>query len=131
MSKSVQSLRALIVDDDRVALSVVSSVVRSIGVGKTLQAVNGHEAFEMFQASVPSVDFIICDWDMPRMSGIELLKKLREGGHQTPFLMLTGHVDSEKVSEAKQSGVSGYIAKPFTPAQIERKVRLLLQPLGV
>ena len=129
MAKSINNLRALIVDDDRVALSVVSSVIRSIGVGQTLQAVNGEEALALFQSAKPRVDFIVCDWEMPKMSGIDLLKVLREAGESTPFLMLTSHSDPDSVVAAKQGGVAGYITKPFTPAQVERKVRSLLQTL--
>ncbi|HYM30354.1 MAG TPA: response regulator [Candidatus Cybelea sp.] len=128
MSKPLQNLRALVVDDDRISLSVVSSVVRALGVGQTLQASDGQEALDLFQAARPPVDLVVCDWEMPKMNGLDLLKTLRQGGHTTPFLMLTAHNDPESVIEAKQNGVTGYIAKPFTPAQIERKVRAMLEP---
>jgi two-component system chemotaxis response regulator CheY len=129
MGRSLSSLRALVVDDDRVALSVVSSVIRSIGIGKTMHAVNGEEALNLYQSADPPIDFIVCDYEMPKMNGIDLLKTLRGAGHETPFLMLTAYTDSEGTAAAKQNGVSACITKPLAQAQIERKIRAVLKSL--
>jgi len=100
MGRSLNNLRALIVDDDRAALSVVSSVIRSIGMSPALQAVNGEDALNLFRSAKPPVDFVICDYEMPKLGGIGLLKALRSSGHTVPFLMLTANADMEAAAAA-------------------------------
>ena len=63
---------------------------------------------------------------MPKMNGVELLRQLRTVDPDVPFLMVTGRSDMESVVEAKSSGVTGYIRKPFSPAELEAKLRILL-----
>ena len=74
------------------------------------------------------VDFIICDWNMPKMSGLEFLKIVR--GHanlkEIPFLMITSEGDYSKIIEAVKVGVSQYIVKPFKPEQLQEKIRQIL-----
>ena len=100
MGRSLNNLRALIVDDDRAAHSVVSSVIRSIGMSPALQAVNGEDALNLFRSAKPPVDFVICDYEMPKLGGIGLLKALRSSGHTVPFLMLTADADMEAAAAA-------------------------------
>lgn len=67
-------------------------------------------------------DLVIWDWRMPEMSGLELLQRLRNAGNAVPFIMLTRKASHDAVVEARESGVDGYIAKPFTAKQVQHKV---------
>ena len=72
------------------------------------------------------MNLIICDWNMPNMNGVELLRQLRTVDPDMPFLMVTGRTDIESVVEAKSSGVTAYISKPFSSQQLEAKLRIIL-----
>ena len=71
------------------------------------------------------IDIVICDWNMPKLSGIDLLKQMRSVYPDVPFLMITGRSDMDSVSLAKSSGVTAYIRKPFSPAHLEIKLRVI------
>jgi DNA-binding response OmpR family regulator len=73
------------------------------------------------------VNFIICDWNMPGITGINFLRQVRTTHPHIPFLMITGRADKNSVIEAKSVGVSAYIKKPFSPRQLEEKVRFLIE----
>ncbi|MFM2045652.1 MAG: hypothetical protein RLY86_4228, partial [Pseudomonadota bacterium] len=75
------------------------------------------------------IDIIICDWAMPRLSGIELLHEVRQMYPGIPFLMQTGHGTRDHVMEAKMKGVSAFIVKPFSGAQLEVKLRQMARQL--
>ncbi len=76
------------------------------------------------------VDLVLCDWNMPGMSGLDFLRQVRSVGLEIPFLMVTGRADKESVIEAKDAGVSAYIAKPFSQTQLEAKLRILVARKG-
>ncbi len=86
-----------------------------------VDADDGSTAWEILNKD--KIDFIISDWNMPKMSGIELLRKVRasEEFADLPFLMVTAEGQQENVIEAVQAGVSNYIVKPFTPETFEQK----------
>jgi two-component system chemotaxis response regulator CheY len=72
-----------------------------------------------------NADLILCDWNMPVMSGMEFFRALREKGNVTPFLMITGRSDHNSIMEARSTGVEGYLRKPFSSKQIETRLRIL------
>ena len=74
------------------------------------------------------MDFVIADWNIPRMTGIDLLKAIRADGalKELPFMMVTSEADKEKIMQAVQSGVSQYIVKPFNTTQLEEKIKEIL-----
>jgi two-component system chemotaxis response regulator CheY len=106
---------------------MLREMVRSLGVGAVFAAESGREALGILEDASSAVNVVICDWMMPQMTGIELLAEVRRRYPKTPFLMLTGKVDPEAVKQAVQGGVSGYIAKPVSRAQIEVKLRIIGQ----
>lgn len=71
------------------------------------------------------VDIILCDWNMPQLTGMELLRQIRTCDPDMPFIMLTGLADFEAVTEAKSCGVTGYIKKPFSADQLRKKLSLV------
>ncbi|MGF7177125.1 response regulator [Azospirillum doebereinerae] len=123
--------RVLAVDDEEGPRKLVASVLRDLGIGRIDTAADGQEALERLTAAGAEYDLIICDWMMPRLNGLDLLKRVREVRTDLPFLMVTALATLEAVKRALAHQVSGYIAKPFTPDQLEEKVFLVLAQKGM
>ncbi|PWC37965.1 hypothetical protein TSO352_08480 [Azospirillum sp. TSO35-2] len=123
--------RVLVVDDEEGPRAFVASVLHELGIGQIDTAADGHEARDRFQADEAGYDLIICDWMMPRLNGLDLLKCVRESRSDLPFLMVTALATLDAVKKALAHHVSGYIAKPFTPDQLEEKVFVVLAQKGI
>lgn len=120
----MRNLRFLIVDDSAMARRLIVSVVRAkLGVERVLQAADGHEALLMLDKN--PVDLIISDWNMGKVNGDELLSYVRrnERLRHIPFIMVTSNAHRESILAAIQLGVTQYLVKPFTPAELEQKIR--------
>ena len=116
----------LVVDDHHVTRDMVSSILRANGYRHVITAENGAHALKTLEDR--DVTLVVCDWNMPQMSGLELLKEVRKSkkNKSIPFLMLTAEAYRENVSAAAKSGVTGYISKPFTAEVLTDKVRAAL-----
>ena len=110
----------LIVDDSRVVRKVASRIVRDLGF-KSEEAENGQQAYEFCQNSIP--DGILLDWNMPIMSGIEFLERLRqmENGQTPKVILCTTETDMGHIERALNAGANEYIMKPFDSEIIESK----------
>lgn len=117
-------LGVLVVDDDQSVRAMLKSMLKDIQFNQIFEAENGREALQLLNTS--PVDVVICDWSMPEITGIDLLRQVRSTGSQIPFVMLTGKADRDSVFEAKSAGVSAYIVKPLTQVQLEAKLRVAL-----
>lgn len=121
----------LIVDDAAFIRDLVKKGLRVHFPGiRVEEAANGRKAQQYLSRN--SVDLILCDWEMPEMSGLDLLNWCRgeEGLKNTPFIMVTSRGDKTNVVQAMKAGVSDYIGKPFTSEQLLSKVKKALQSLG-
>ncbi len=127
VTKKLEDLKVLVVDDQADARTLIKNMLTEFGVHQVFEAADGRQALSFIDAAFDFVDFIICDWNMPGISGVELLRQLRTVDPNIPFLMVTGRGDMDSVVEAKSSGVTGYIRKPFSPAQFEAKVRIIMK----
>ena len=126
-------LNVLVAEDHVHMRKIVKTVLVGLGVKRVVEASTGVEAWDALSGKPGSnplphgqkFNLIVCDWMMPAMSGIELLRKIRADRRlkEIPFLMLTAESDSEKVREALQEGVTDYIVKPFTAKLLEAKLR--------
>ncbi len=123
-SKKLEDLKILIVDDQGDARTLIRNMLTEYGVHQVFEASDGRQALSFIDAAFDFVDFIICDWNMPSISGVELLRQIRTVDASIPFLMVTGRDDMDSVIEAKSSGVTAYIRKPFSAAQLEAKMRI-------
>ncbi|MAE51222.1 MAG: hypothetical protein CMH27_05390 [Micavibrio sp.] len=130
MTGSLVDLRILLVDDQLESRSLLRNMLGELGVTQVFDAPDGREALSFLDDAFDMIDMIVCDWNMPNMNGVELLRQLRTVDPDTPFLMVTGRGDFESVVEAKSSGVDGYILKPFSATQLEAKLRILLQKMN-
>ena len=115
-------LKTLIVDDISSMRMMIKSVLREYGIIDVHEAADGEKAVELIAAG--RFDLIICDWDMPKMNGLEFLQHVRadDTTRQLPFIMLTANANREHVAQAIDAGVSDYLAKPFKPVDLIRKI---------
>ena len=93
---------------------------------RIIEAGGGEQALRSSPPSRAPSTFVICDWNMPGMSGMELFKQVHAREPKLPFLMLTGRADLDSVVAAKKAGVHGYIVKPISPAELKTKISFLL-----
>lgn len=127
VDKKIKDLKILVVEDQSESRAMLRNMLGDIGVNQVFEATNGREAFSFIDSAFDLVNFIMCDWNMPGMTGVEFLRQVRSVDPETPFLMITGRGDMSSVAEAKNSGVTGYIKKPFSAAQLEAKIRIIIQ----
>ncbi|MCB1538381.1 MAG: response regulator [Alphaproteobacteria bacterium] len=127
-NKVYDAVHAMVVEDQQDIRSVVREILKDIGVGRVTEVQDGRSALNIMEAEELSpINFIVCDWNMPRMNGIDFLKQVRSIFPRLPFLMITGRSDVDSVVEARDAGVTAYIRKPFTPAQLSAKIGGLLR----
>ena len=123
---SLKTKSVLVVDDSTFIRNLVISALKTINITHIKEAADGRQAYAALQKK--RFDLIICDWHMPELNGIDLLKKIRsdERLKNIPFIMLTSDVTTENVKQAITSGVDEYLTKPFrTDPLIEKVLRLL------
>ncbi len=115
-------MRVLVVDDFATMRRIIKNILRQLGFTNIVEADDGTTAWETLNKD--NIDFVISDWNMPKMSGIELLRKVRgsEEFADMPFLMVTAEAQQENIIEAVQAKVSNYIVKPFTPDTLGQKI---------
>ncbi len=125
----ISAASVLVVDDSGSMRDLVTGMLREIGFSKIHSAVDGAMAWSYLQKY--QIDFVVCDWDMPNLTGMELLSKMK--GHKQfediPFLMVTGSSEPQRVQEAIKGGVSDYIVKPFQPKDLSYRVVKLLRKI--
>jgi two-component system, chemotaxis family, chemotaxis protein CheY len=124
------AVRFLVVDDEVAIRKLVVSRLKKDGYkGIIHEAGDGKEALEIFYDK--EVDCIICDWNMPNLSGIEFVEKVRQGiaSENLAILMVTGESIMGKVEQALEQGVDDYLVKPFTPEDFKRKIDKVLEKI--
>ena len=124
-----ETLRVLVVDDEPEIRNLVQDILRDLGIVRVHLAENGEMAWQRLSRTELDYDLVISDWLMPRTDGLELLKKMRQSGSATPFMMLTVKVTGEAVASAVENGVTLYVAKPFTYGDFSRKVSSLAKQI--
>lgn len=127
----MSKVSVLVVDDASFIRDLVKKCLRNYFPGIRIEdAVNGKKAQSLL--SREAFDLVLCDWEMPEMSGLELLTWCREQDNlkTMPFVMVTSRGDKENVVQAIQAGVSGYVSKPFTNEQLLTKVKQALNKVG-
>ncbi len=120
----MRNLRFLVVDDSAMARRLIVSVIRTrFGAEKVLQAGDGREALLLLEQH--PIDLIISDWNMGKVNGDELLSYVRQHDRlrHIPFVMVTSNAQRDAILTAIQLGVTQYLVKPFTPAELEQKIR--------
>ncbi|AFJ02415.1 Chemotaxis regulator - transmits chemoreceptor signals to flagelllar motor components CheY [Methylophaga frappieri] len=123
-------MKILIVDDFSTMRRIIKNLLRDLGFNNTIEADDGLTALPILQAG--GIDFLITDWNMPGMQGIDLLKTVRadENMATLPVLMVTAETKREQIIEAAQAGVNGYIVKPFTAATLKEKIEKIFERIN-
>ena len=117
-----KAIKIIVVDDFSTMRRIVKDILKQLGFRNIDEAVDGKQALEMM--AITEYQFIVSDWNMPNMMGIDLLRAVRsdERLKKIPFLMVTAETKKEDILEAAKAGVSNYIGKPFTPDVFEKKL---------
>ncbi|HEC28908.1 MAG TPA: chemotaxis protein CheY [Gammaproteobacteria bacterium] len=123
------NMKILVVDDFSTMRRIIKNLLRDLGFNNTAEADDGKTALPMLQAG--GYDFLVTDWNMPGMTGIELLKAVRADKDlaSMPVLMVTAEQKRDQIVEAAQAGVNGYIVKPFTAGTLKEKLDKIFERL--
>jgi two-component system chemotaxis response regulator CheY len=125
-----KSTRILVVDDMKTMRRIIKNTLTGLGMTEIMEAEDGSEAWDKIEGVLKEQNpfkLIISDWTMPKVTGLELLKKVR-AHHimgKVPFLLVTAEAEVEQVKEAIAAGVSGYITKPFPPTSLVEKLEAI------
>ena len=123
-------MKILIVDDFSTMRRIIKNLLRDLGFTNTFEADDGHTALPMLKHG--DFEFVVTDWNMPIMEGIDLLKEIRKDPKlkHLPVLMVTAEAKREQIIEAAQAGVNGYIIKPFTAGTLKEKLDKIFERLA-
>ena len=122
-------IKILVVDDFATMRKVIRNLLKQIGYENIVEAEDGVAALKLLQSQ--KIDLVISDWNMPNMTGLELLKAVRADGEVklTPFLMVTAEALQDNVVAAVKAGVSNYIVKPFTAETLNEKISKIMEKM--
>jgi two-component system chemotaxis response regulator CheY len=123
-------MKILIVDDFSTMRRIIKNLLRDLGYNNTQEADDGSTALPMLQRG--DFDFVVTDWNMPGMQGIDLLRAIRadDSLKHLPVLMVTAEAKREQIIAAAQAGVNGYVVKPFTAATLKEKLDKIFERLA-
>ncbi len=124
-----KNMKILVVDDFSTMRRIIKNLLRNLGFNNTSEADDGSTALPMLQNG--DFDFLVTDWNMPIMQGIDLLKAVRadERLAAMPVLLVTAEAKKTQIIEAAQAGVNGYIVKPFTAQTLKEKLEKIFERL--
>ena len=122
-----KNMKILIVDDFSTMRRIIKNLLRDLGFTNMVEADNGLTAIPILNSG--SIDFLVTDWNMPGMTGIDLLRHVRadEKLRSLPVLMVTAEAKREQIIEAAQAGVNGYVVKPFTAQALKEKIEKIFE----
>lgn len=125
-----KAMSILVVDDFPTMRRIVRSLLKELGFANVEEAEDGQEALEKLRTG--AFQFVISDWNMPNLDGLEMLKQIRvdDALKALPVLMITAEAKKDNIVAAAQAGANGYIVKPFTAATLEEKLNKIFEKLG-
>lgn len=126
-----KNMKFLVVDDFSTMRRIVRNLLKELGFNNADEAEDGVAALQKLRNG--PFDFVVSDWNMPNMTGLELLKQIRADANlkHLPVLMVTAEAKKENIIEAAQAGASGYVVKPFTAATLEEKLNKIFEKLNM
>lgn len=132
MALGNHDMKFLIVDDFPTMRRITKTLLKQLGYGNMIEAEDGKQALDLLKQDA-SIEFIVSDWNMPNMTGLELLQAVRaeEKLKRLPFLMVTAEAEQDNIMAAVKSGVSNYIVKPFTAQTLQEKLIKIFAAHGV
>lgn len=126
-----KNMRILVVDDFPTMRRIVRSLLKELGYNNVDEAEDGQDALTRLRAG--GFQFVVSDWNMPNLDGLEMLRQIRADGalKALPVLMVTAEARKENIIAAAQAGANGYVVKPFTAATLEEKLNKIFEKLGM
>jgi two-component system chemotaxis response regulator CheY len=123
------NIKFLVVDDFSTMRRIVKNLLKDLGYTNVQEAEDGADALNKLRGG--GFDFVVSDWNMPNMTGIELLKSMRADTtlKHIPVLMVTAEAKRENIIEAAQAGANGFVVKPFTSATLGEKLKKIFQTM--
>ena len=123
-------MRFLVVDDFPTMRRIVRSLLKELGFTNVEEAEDGQDALNKLRAG--NFEFVVSDWNMPNLDGLEMLKEIRQDNalKDLPVLMVTAEAKKENIIAAAQAGANGYVVKPFTAATLEEKLNKIFEKMG-
>jgi len=121
-------MKILLVDDSRTIRNIQKNTLATMGHTDVLEAADGMEALSVLTAQRP--DLVLMDWNMPKMDGITLVRKIRENDKTLPLIMVTTEAEKARVMEALKAGVNNYVVKPFTAETLSEKIDQTMSKAG-
>jgi two-component system chemotaxis response regulator CheY len=126
MIESVKDLTVLVVEDSRGALSQMKGMLAYLEVGRVFTARDGEEALDFLGDCEEPLDLVLCDWHIPGPTGLDVLRHVRTVAPGLPFIMVTGAADLDSIIEARRSGATAYIVKPYSQDELGRKLAFVV-----
>ena len=125
-----KNMKILVVDDFSTMRRIIKNLLRDLGFHNTFEADDGSTALPMLREG--DYDFLITDWNMPKINGIDLLQQMRKDPNLTdiPVLMVTAEAKRDQIIEAAQAGINGYIVKPFTANVLKEKMDKIFERIN-
>ena len=125
-----KNMKILVVDDFSTMRRIIKNLLKDLGFSNIQEAEDSSTALPMLQQG--DFDFVVTDWNMPGMQGIDLLRAIRADDKlkHLPVLMVTAEAKKEQIVAAAQAGVNGYVVKPFTAATLKEKLEKIFERLG-
>lgn len=125
-----KNMSFLVVDDFPTMRRIVRSLLKELGFTNVDEAEDGQDALNKLRAG--NFEFVVSDWNMPNLDGLEMLKEIRQDDalKELPVLMVTAEAKKENIIAAAQAGANGYVVKPFTAATLEEKLNKIFEKLG-
>ncbi len=122
-------MQVLVVDDSQIMRKIITGALKKLGVNDIVEAENGQEAVDVVSRDA-TIGLVLMDWNMPTMTGIDAVRKIRAGNCKVPVVMVTTEAEKEKVIEAIKSGANDYLIKPFNHKDIQGKLEKFLPSSG-
>lgn len=119
---ALAATRTLLIEDNDEIRELVRHFLEDIGLHNITECVDGQEALELLDTRMDDFDLIICDWNLPHVSGNALLRHVRMTHPSLPFIMITSRADYNSVIIAREDGVDAYLRKPFLQSELEEKI---------
>ena len=119
------STKILVVDDMATVRRIIAKMCTDIGFKEVIEAADGESAWTAINTSVPPIGLVLSDWNMPKLSGPDLVKRIRSDVRyrNTPVILITTEAESKKIVEAAASGIDDYIVKPFPLDTLVTKIK--------
>ena len=125
-------MKILLIDDSATMRKIQRNVLTQMGYQDIVEAEDGEHAIHQMKANNFAIDLILCDWNMPKMNGIDFVRKIQSVPNlkKIPIIMVTTEAEKDKVVEALTSGAKGYVVKPFTPEILQKKIADIVANMG-